>query len=150
MNRCRSKPLSATASLHRFWRALTGALGTAAVVLLTSPAAMAQVPAGMGMARNFPEAALRGNLTINGTSDATLNGNAIRMAPGMRLLSPQNTLVMAHTVLGQSFKVNYVIEPSTGMLISAWILTKAEASQPHKGSDSVVRNFRTESDSTQK
>ncbi len=150
MNRCHSQPLSATASLHRFWRALAGALGTAAAVLLTSPSAMAQVPAGMGMARNFPEAALRGNLTINGTSDATLNGNAIRMAPGMRLLSPQNTLVMAHTVLGQSFKVNYVIEPSTGMLISAWILTKAEASQPHKGSDSVVRNFRTESDSTQK
>jgi len=57
---------------------------------------------------------------------------------------------MAHTVLGQSFKVNYVIEPSTGMLISAWILTKAEASQPRRGSDSVVRNFRVESDSAQK
>nr|WP_051249119.1 hypothetical protein [Acidovorax sp. JHL-9] len=108
--------------------------------------ATAQVPAGMGMVRNFPEAALRGNLTINGTSDATLNGRAIRMAPGMRLLSPQNTLVMAHTVLGQSFQVNYTIEPSTGMLLSAWILTKAEASQPRKGSDTVERNFRADSD----
>jgi hypothetical protein len=150
MNRCRSKPLSATASLPRFWHALAVALGTAVVVLLTSTPATAQVPSGTGMVRNFPEAALRGNLTVNSTSDATLNGNAIRMAPGMRLLSPQNTLVMAHTVLGQSFKVNYVIEPSTGMLISAWILTQAEASQPRKGSDAIVRNYRAESDPAQK
>lgn len=92
--------------------------------------------------------ALRGELTVNSTADATLNGNAIRMAPGMRLFSPQNTLVMAHTILGQRFKVNYVIEPSTGLLISAWILTKAEASQPRKASDSVGRNFRVESDTT--
>jgi hypothetical protein len=102
----------------------------------------------MGSVRNFPDAALRGELTVNSTADATLNGNAIRMAPGMRLFSPQNTLVMAHTVLGQRFKVNYVIEPSTGLLISAWILTKAEASQPRKASDSVGRNFRVESDTT--
>ena len=102
----------------------------------------------MGSVRNFPDAALRGELTVNSTADATLNGNAIRMAPGMRLFSPQNTLVMAHTVLGQRFKVNYVIEPSTGLLISAWILTKAEASQPRKASDSVGRNFRVDSDTT--
>jgi len=50
--------------------------------------------------------------------------------------------------LGQRFKVNYVIEPSTGLLISAWILTKAEASQSRKASDSVGRNFRVESDTT--
>ncbi|WP_202900066.1 hypothetical protein [Acidovorax sp. JHL-9] len=144
MNRCRFDPPSTSVRSYRHGRALAGALGAA--WLLAMAPATAQVPAGMGMVRNFPEAALRGNLTINGTSDATLNGRAIRMAPGMRLLSPQNTLVMAHTVLGQSFQVNYTIEPSTGMLLSAWILTKAEASQPRKGSDTVERNFRADSD----
>ncbi len=148
MNRCHFESLSASASPHHYGRALASAWVIAMVLTMTP--ATAQVPSGMGMVRNFPEAALRGNLTINSTSDATLNGNAIRMAPGMRLLSPQNTLVMAHTVLGQSFKVNYVIEPSTGMLIAAWILTKAEAGQPRKGSDSVERNYRAESDTAQK
>ena len=144
MNRCRFEPLSALASLPRNGRALAGALCTA--LMLAMAPATAQVPSGVGMVRNFPETALRGNLTINGASDATLSGRAIRMAPGMRLLSPQNTLVMAHTVVGQSFQVNYVIETSTGMLLSAWILTKAEASQPRKGSDYVERNYRAESD----
>ena len=72
------------------------------------------------------------------------------MAPGMRLFSPQNSLVMAHTVLGQTFKVNYLIEPSTGMLQSAWILSQGEADQPRKGSDSVERNYRSEFDPVQK
>ncbi len=98
--------------------------------------------------RNFPDAALRGSLVITGASDAEINGNAIRMAPGMRLFSPQNTLVMMHTVKGQQFTVNYLIENSTGMLISAWILSNSEAAQPRKGSDSVQRNFRFESDAT--
>ena len=96
--------------------------------------------------RNFPDAALRGTLTLNSLTEATLNGRSIRMAPGMRLLSPQNTLVMLHGVLGQSYKVNYVIENSTGMLLTAWILTKGEADVPRKGSDTVERNYRTESD----
>ncbi|BEP93352.1 hypothetical protein GmRootA79_17360 [Acidovorax sp. A79] len=100
--------------------------------------------------RTFPDAALRGTLTLNTVSEATLNGRTIRMAPGMRLLSPQNTLVMAHTVLGQSYKVNYVIENSTGMLITAWILTQGEAEQPRKGSDTVERNYRAESDPIKK
>ena len=141
MNRCRSQSFPATASLHRPWRALAATLGTA--LMLALPPATAQVPSGMGSQRNFPEAALRGNLTINGTSDATLNGSAIRMAPGMRLFSPQNTLVMAHTVLGQNFKVNYLIESSTGMLHAAWILTDAEAAQPRKGGNATTTNITT-------
>ncbi|MBU0748262.1 MAG: hypothetical protein KKB95_04485 [Gammaproteobacteria bacterium] len=108
--------------------------------------ASAQVQSALGVARTFPDAALRGTLTITAASDATLNGRAIRMAPGMRIFSPQNSLVMAHMVLGQTFKVNYLIEPSTGMLQSAWILSQGEADQPRKGSDDVERNYRAESD----
>ncbi|RCX09171.1 hypothetical protein IP95_01877 [Extensimonas vulgaris] len=101
-----------------------------AAALCAPPLWAQQVPFGLGNVRNFPEAALRGKLAVLSTVDAELNGRAIRMAPGMRLFSPQNSLVMLHTVIGQSFKVNYVIEPSTGMLLTAWILTEAEAAQP--------------------
>lgn len=101
-----------------------------AAALSAPPLAAQQVPFGLGNVRNFPEAALRGKLSVVSTVDAELNGNAIRMAPGMRLFSPQNSLVMLHTVIGQSFKVNYVIEPATGMLLTAWILTEDEAAQP--------------------
>ena len=126
------------------------AVGLGSAVLWGSLPASAQVQGALGVSRTFPDAALRGTLIITATSDATLNGRAIRMAPGMRLFSPQNSLVMAHTVLGQTFKVNYLIEPSTGMLQSAWILSQGEADQPRKGSDTVERNYRSEFDPVQK
>ncbi|MFT4241661.1 MAG: hypothetical protein QM569_05190 [Acidovorax sp.] len=119
--------------------------GCAAVLLWTALPTAAQVQPGLGVTRNFPPSALRGVLTIDTVAQATLNNRPIRLAPGMRLFSPQNTLVMAHSVIGQTFKVNYVIENSTGMLLTAWILTEKEAAQPRKGSDAVHFNFRTES-----
>ncbi len=122
------------------------AVGLGCAVLWVPLPASAQVQGALGVSRTFPDAALRGTLTITAASDATLNGRAIRMAPGMRLFSPQNSLVMAHMVLGQTFKVNYLIEPSTGMLQSAWILSQGEADQSRKGSDAVDRNFRSEFD----
>ena len=122
------------------------AVGLGCAMLWGPLPASAQVQGALGVSRTFPDAALRGTLTITAASDATLNGRPIRMAPGMRLFSPQNSLIMAHMVLGQSFKVNYLIEPSTGMLQSAWILSQGEADQPRKGSDSVERNYRAESD----
>lgn len=124
--------------------------GMAGLLLSCTLPATAQIQPALGVSRNFPDAAQRGTLTINAASDATLNGRSIRMAPGMRLFSPQNTLVMAHSVLGQSFKVNYLIENSTGMLLTAWILSEGEAAQPRKGSDNVERNYRAESDPVQK
>lgn len=144
MNRC-----TTTLPFALFARGVRTAGLTCGLLLAALPS-IAQVQPGLGVVRTFPDAALRGSLTINSTSEATLNGRTIRMAPGMRLLSPQNTLVMAHTVVGQSFKVNYVIENSTGMLITAWILTQGEAEQPRKGSDTVERNYRAESDPVQK
>ena len=134
MNRC------TTTRFHAHAAALACALLCAALP------ATAQVAPGLGNHRTFPDAALRGTLTLNSTAEATLSGRTIRMAPGMRLMSPQNTLVMVNSVLGQSYKVNYVIENSTGMLLTAWILTEGEAAQPRKGpGDSVQFNFRTES-----
>ena len=132
MNRCTStSPLSRSAG--GAWLACL-----ACSFLLAAVPASAQVEPGLGLVRPFPELALRGTLTIAANSQALLNGASIRMAPGMRLFSPQNNLVMLHNVIGQTFKVNYLIENSTGMLLSAWILTESEAAQPRKGSDTTT------------
>lgn len=77
--------------------------------------------------RNFPPAALRGKLVIGTMPEVTLNGKAMRTTPGFRLFSTEGRLVMAHTVAGQNLLVNYVIEPSTQWLHTAWVLTPEEA-----------------------
>jgi len=101
------------------------ALALCAALLATAAPAQAQEPA----QRTFPAAAQRGNLKIASPVEAVLNGKPIRLAPGLRIFSPQNALVFAHTLIGQPLKVNYVIETSTGMLHTVWMLTEAEAAQ---------------------
>ncbi|MDY0107330.1 MAG: hypothetical protein RBS27_11705 [Giesbergeria sp.] len=145
MNRCLSAPLPLR---PRRATLLLAALCAAAALTGAPAAAQNTVPGSMGGMRNFPDAALRGTLVITAASEAELNGRTVRMAPGMRLFSPQNTLVMMHTVLGKPFTVNYLIENSTGMLLTAWILTNAEAAQKRTGSDGIQQNFRFESDAT--
>ncbi|MDD2714158.1 MAG: hypothetical protein PHU77_14695 [Simplicispira sp.] len=101
-------------------------------VFATAPAAAQTSAAGPINVRNFPEQALRGTLVVTGLYDAELNGKTIRMAPGVRLLSPQNALLPIHTTIGKPFTVNYVNETSTGMLLTAWILSPSEAAQKRR------------------
>ena len=110
--------------------ALGAGLSALPAPALAQDAAQQAAPASL---RNFPEAALRGKLVVTGMYDARLDGKPIRMAPGMRLFSPQNSLVQAHTVLEKTLTVNYVLENSTGMLLTAWILGKEEAAQKRPG-----------------
>lgn len=119
------------------------ALALCCAAWLAAPAALAQAtPAGQ---RTFPEAAQRGALKIVSAKHAELNGKPVRLAPGLRIFTPQNALVFAHNLTGRTLKVNYVIEPSTGMLHTAWILSEAEAKQPRKGGDATITNIRTDS-----
>ena len=134
------------ARLHAFRRpTLAVLLALCAAGLLPAGTALAQVPGELGGSRPFPEQAKRGTLAILSTVDAEIDGKPVRMAPGMRLLSPQNSLVMLHSVVGKQYVVNFRIEPSTGMLHTAWILNKAEIALPRPGSGEQ-RNFRFESD----
>lgn len=143
MNRC--QPAHSNLPRPIYCLRLLGALCTVTALAMAALPALAQTPQSLGSMRNFPDASLRGTLVITAASDAELNGRPVRMAPGMRLFSTQNTLVMAHNVLGQKFTVNYLIENSTGMLLTAWILSNAEAAQPRAGSG-VQRNYGFDSD----
>ena len=141
MNRC---PTALPPSRPRLRGLLLAMLCAAAPLLASAPAAaQGTVQGSMSGMRNFPDAALRGSLVITGASDAEINGRAIRMAPGMRLLNPENGLVMLHTVVGQEFTANYLIENSTGMLLTAWILSKSEAAQARAGGAANTVNYTT-------
>ena len=124
------------------------ALAMAALLALplTAYAQNAPTPAGQ---RHIPGAALRGQRTIHSSAEARLNNQSVRLAPGLRIFNTSNALVFAHSLINQPLKVNYVIEASTGMLLTAWILTEDEARQPRKGSDGVQNNIRTESHTPQ-
>ncbi len=144
MNRCSPLLIQLRASVSIAMRA-TAIAGLTAAAVLQPMTAAAQVPESLGGIRTFPEQARRGTLAILSTVEAKIDGTPIRMAPGMRLRSPQNSLIMLHMVIGKEYAVNYTIEKSTGMLHTAWILNKEELALPREGSG-VKRNFRFESD----
>ena len=123
MNRC-NKP-------HFF-------LAASLCAVLTFSAAPVSIALAQGvenaLARNFPPSSKRGDLIVTSTVEGKVNGDAYRLAPGLRLFNKQNQLVFAHSVVGQKLDVRYVIEPSTGMLHTAWVLTQAElAKEPKRG-----------------
>lgn len=111
-----------------FLRALAGSLVLlAAAALPTQAQPVPAVTAATAGTRNFPPDARRGKLVIGTMPEVKLDGKAMRTTPGFRLFSTEGRLIMAHTVAGQNLLVNYVIEPSTQWLHTAWVLTPEEA-----------------------
>lgn len=58
--------------------------------------------------------------------DVELDGQVDRLAPGARIRSEQNMLVMAGGIVGQKYLVNYTRD-AAGLLREVWILTPGEA-----------------------
>lgn len=120
----------------------------ASCLLLALPAGAQQQPLATSgaAARNFPANALRGSVTFLGGNKAQLNDQTVRTAPGLRVLNARNHLVMPHTLRGKTYTVHYVMEPSTRMLQTVWLISEAEAAKPRAAPGMVVRNFRFESE----
>jgi hypothetical protein len=108
-----------TSPNHR--RAFTVAATTLALSCLAGTAT-AQVQ------RNFPPDALRGALVVVDPPQLTINGLAARLAPGARIRSSNNMLVMSGTIAGQKLLVHYTLD-AQGALRDVWILTPAEAAR---------------------
>jgi len=136
MNRC-TTPGDRTArdSGRLFTAALAGSLAVATFALLSAAPAVAQDhPLGFTSGRTFPGTSKHGTLTVRSNVEASVDGKAYRLAPGLRIFNPQNQLVFAHSVIGQELPVRYVIEASTGMLHTVWLLTPDELKrEPKKG-----------------
>jgi hypothetical protein len=98
---------------------------TAVVSVLHTPAAQAQIQ----FQRNFPQEALRGELTFgNVPPEAKLNDTATRLAPGVRIRGQNNMMVMSDGLRGQTFVVLYTRD-LLGQPKDIWILRPEEISR---------------------
>ncbi len=135
MNRCLKQILLLQNASPRHLAAATAMALASLASLMAAPAAMAQTDVfEHSVPRTFPVSSLHGELAVTSSVEATVDGKPYRLAPGMRIFNQQNQLVFAHAVVGQKLLVRYLVEPSTGMLLTAWIQTKNElAKEPKKG-----------------
>lgn len=123
MNRCHRFTL-----LRQAMMALSLVLG----LLLALPDAAAQM-----MVRQFPTAAKRGVMTVGAPPEVSINGQVLRLSPGVRIRGPNNMLVHSGALAGQRMPVNYLLE-SQGLVREVWILNAAEEAAQPRGWDTVT------------
>jgi len=78
--------------------------------------------------RELPKGSLRGELTLGNWPEATLGKLGVRMAPGARIKSAGNTLVMPNLITGTKLKVNYTVD-LYGLVHEVWVLRPDELAQ---------------------
>ncbi|MEO6322819.1 MAG: hypothetical protein ABIR56_19250, partial [Polaromonas sp.] len=76
--------------------------------------------------RQFPPAALRGEMVVQAPPVITLDGKADRLSPGARIRDANNMLLMSGTLVNQKVVVNYLRE-GAGNVHEVWILNSEEA-----------------------
>jgi hypothetical protein len=100
-------------------RFLTRAAGILAVALIAT-AAVAQKPA-----RAIPADALLGRITAGPLPTVTIDGKPMRLAPGARILSPDNSTLTPNLVPANAL-VRYRLDQQ-GQIRNVWILSPEEA-----------------------
>jgi hypothetical protein len=90
--------------------------------------------------RNFPQGTLRGRLLVVNSPEIQLDGTPERLAPGVRIRSAQNMLVMPAHLTGQNLLVNYRRD-AAGQVNEVWILTPEEAQAKRASADKPLLNF---------
>ena len=93
-----------------------------AIIAATAPPAHAQLQ------RNFPATALRGELRVTLPPEALLNNRPARLAPGVRIRSADNMLLMSGAIVGVPLPVHYTLD-TVGLVLDVWVLTPAEAAR---------------------
>jgi hypothetical protein len=106
--------------MNTMYRCVLAAL-TATALFSSASSACAQVQ------RTFPQNAMRGALVVSAPPDVTLNGQAARLAPGVRIRNQANMLEMTGSLIGQRLLVNYTLEDTSGLIANVWILRPEEA-----------------------
>jgi len=79
-------------------------------------------------ARNIPEEAKAGELSHLQDMFVSINGVAVRLAPGVQIRDQANRLVVP-TAVPPASQVKYVLDQQ-GLVRQIWILTPEEAQQP--------------------
>ncbi len=124
-----SRRLAAQSPFHGM-----GRLSRRAAVAVSACLALGAGHAQEAPVRDFPEAALRGRLEVTRPPEALLDGQPVRLAPGVRIRSAANLLVTSATLVGARHTVNYARD-AAGELQYVWLLTDAEAALPRASAD---------------
>ena len=90
--------------------------------------------------RQFPPAALRGEMVVVAPPDITLDGKADRLSPGSRIRDTNNMLVMSGALVNQKVVVNYLRE-GAGNVREVWILNSEEARLKRPNSKKSLFDF---------
>ena len=78
----------------------------------------------------IPAAAKRAAISFQGTNEVVIDGKtAARLAPGVRIFDRNNYLAM-YGALSGTWKVKYLLEPNSGLVLTVWILTDNEIAAP--------------------
>lgn len=104
------------------YRPFAGLLAAFAFGVFAAAPAQAQVQ------RNFPQSALRGELSFGVAPEVVLNGKPARLSPGARIRAQDNMVVMSGALTGSRMLVNYTVDTS-GLVHDVWILRPEEAAK---------------------
>jgi len=89
-------------------------------------------------ARNIPEQAKAGAITHLQDMIVTINGVAVRLAPGAQIRD-QNNFLIVPTAMPPGSQVRYMLDQE-GLVRQVWILTPEEAQQPAASSGTGSSN----------
>ena len=110
-------------------------------VTLAATLAACALPAAAQMQRIFPADALRGELAVVQPPEALLNGRPARLAPGARIRSDNNLLMVSGALAGRRLMVHYTLD-AAGQLHDVWVLTPAEmARRPWPATPEQARDW---------
>jgi hypothetical protein len=77
----------------------------------------------------IPAPAKRATITFSGGPDVLVDGRAARLGPGARIFD-RNNYLQVHGAISGTFRVRYLLESTTGLVQSVWILTDEEIAAP--------------------
>jgi hypothetical protein len=92
--------------------------------------------------RQFPKAALRGEMVVLMPPEISMNGKPARLSPGSRIHDANNQLVLSAQLVDQRVPVNY-LRDNLGQVQQVWILNGEEAKEKRPGFAETIYNFVT-------
>ena len=123
--------------MHRCTPRLLCALALAASTALATfaplPASAQTTTTFTPNVRNFPPAALRGEMVVLAPPGITMDGKTDQLSPGSRIHDVNNMLVLSGALVNQTLTVNYLRE-NMGLVHEVWILNSEEIKQKRPNS----------------
>ena len=121
-------------------------VATASIALLLSAcavfstSAIAQISDAKPGVRQFPKAAMRGDMVVKNHPLIAINGKPEQLSPGARIFDKNNFLVLSGQLVNQEVLVNYVRDGG-GQIHQVWILNSDEAKEKRAGASTTIFNF---------